>query len=97
MPQFIFVVEVPSPGHSSEEPDATSRWFQFEKRANAIALPKGCPKKPARNVWPLISEGVDTILAGLIAAAKENRFSHSTFCISGEITSMSKPIKKPTQ
>lgn len=90
MTQFLFVIDIPAPGISSEDPSAASRWFAFEKKASAIALPKGSPKKSARNVWILKPEGADTILAELISAAKECQFSFSTFLLSGEVTPLTK-------
>lgn len=44
MPQFLFVVDIHPPGLSSEEPDAASGWFELEKQAESIALPKGGSK-----------------------------------------------------
>lgn len=93
MPQFLFVVEMPEPGLSSEDPNAASRWFAFAKESNAIALPRGYPPKPAKNSWLLLAEGSDTILSQLVACAQKYQFPHSTFLISGEVTSMTKPPK----
>lgn len=88
MPQFLFVVDMPNPGISSDDPDASTRWFAFAKESSAIALPRTYPPKPAKNSWLLLAEGSDTILSQLIVCAQKHQFPHSTFLISGEVTSM---------
>jgi len=93
MPQFLFVVEMPEPGISSEDPSAASRWFTFATESNAISLPRGWPKKPSKNSWLLLSEGSDTILAQLVACAQKYQFHYSTFMISGDVTPMSAKVK----
>ena len=93
MPQFLFVVDIPSPGLSSEEPDAASRWFDFAKSAASIALPKGAMKLPCRNLWLFPVEASDPPLRALANTADAHQLSHSTFLISGEVTSLSSPIK----
>ena len=95
MQQFLFVVDIPSPGLSSEEPDAASRWFAFEKRAKSISLPAGGSKLPCRNVWLLPVEGSDPPLLELSNAAQESQLSHSTYLVSGEVTQMTAKAKKP--
>ena len=90
MPQFLFIVEMPEPGLSSQDPDAASRWFSFVKESNAIAMPPGYPPRPSKNTWLLLSEGSDTILSQLVACTQKYQFSHSTYIVSGEITPMTK-------
>lgn len=94
MPQFLFVVDIPSPGLSSEEPDAVSRWFDFAKSAESIALPKGAMKLPCRNVWLFPVETSEPQLRALANAADEYELSHSTFLVSGDVTPTSTMAKK---
>jgi hypothetical protein len=43
--QFSFVVDIPPPGISSEDPAAAARWFGFEASADAIELSSQVSKK----------------------------------------------------
>lgn len=91
MPQFLFVVDIPPPGLSTEDPDAASRWFAFETRAKSVSLPAGGSKLPCRNAWLLPVEGSDPPLLELSNAAQDFLLSHSTYLISGEVTPLTKP------
>ena len=86
MPQFLFVVDIPSPGLSSEDTDAPARWFRFAPIADAIPLPKGAKKLPCKNVWLFPSEGSAQPLRELANSADAQKLSHSTFLISGDVT-----------
>ena len=88
MPQFLFVVDMPRPGLSSEDPNAASRWFEFEKQAKSISLPKGTKKLPCQNVWLFPAEDSEQPRRALANSADENQLSHSTFLISGEVTKL---------
>jgi hypothetical protein len=90
MSQFLFVVDIPPPGISSEDPAAAARWFGFEATADAIQLPSQGSKKLSRNSWLFPVPGSDTILAQLMATAQKFRLSHSTFLVSGEVTPLPK-------
>lgn len=97
MAQFLFVVDIPSPGLSSEDPSAASRWFSFESKANAISLPRGGAKLPCRNLWLLPVEGSEPPLRELANTAEEFQLSHATYLVSGEVTPLAKPTaaRKP--
>ena len=84
MPQFLFVVAMPTPGLSSEDPNAASRWFDFAKSAKSIALPKGAMKLPCENVWLFPVETSEPQLRALANTADEHQLSHSTFLVSGK-------------
>ncbi len=88
MPQFLFVVDMPKPGISSEDPNAASRWFEFEKQAQSISLPKGSSKLPCQNAWLFPSEGSAQPLREMANSADGNQLNHSTFLVSGEVTKL---------
>ncbi|MBK7023556.1 MAG: hypothetical protein IPH41_08615 [Sulfuritalea sp.] len=95
MPQLLFVVAMPTPGLSSEDPNAASRWFDFAKSAKSIALPKGAMKLPCENVWLFPVETSEPQLRALANTADEYQLSHSTFLVSGDVTPTSTKAKKP--
>lgn len=88
MPQFLFVVDMPSPGISSEDPSAPARWFDFAKSAESVALPKGASKLPCNNAWLFPAEGSEHPRRALANSADEHQLNHSTFLISGEVTKL---------
>ena len=55
MQQFLFVVDMPNPGISSQDPSESTRWFDFAKVADSIVLPQGSQKLPCKNAWLLPS------------------------------------------
>lgn len=95
MPQFLFVVDMPVPGIDSRDLDASSRWFDFAKSSNSIALPKGAIKLPCENVWLFPVETSDPPLRALANTADEHQLSHSTFLVSGDVTPTSTKANKP--
>ena len=95
MPWFLFVVDIPSPGLSSEEPDAASRWFDFAASVESIALPKRAMKLPCRNVWLFPVETSEPQLRVLANTADEHQLSHSIFLVSGDVIPTSTKAKKP--
>ena len=86
MSQFLFVVDMPKPGLSSEDPNAASRWFDFAKSAKSISLPKGAMKLPCENVWLFPAENSEQPRRALANSADEHRLIHSTFLVSGDVT-----------
>ncbi len=88
MPQFLFVVDMPNPGISSEDPSAATRWFDFAKSAESIALPKGAKRLPCKNAWLFPAEGSEQPRRTLANSADEHRINHSTFLVSGDITKL---------
>ena len=94
MSQFLFVVAMPTPGLSSEDPNAASRWFDFAKSAQSIALPKGAMKLPCENVWLFPVETSEPQLRALANTADEHELSHSTFLVSGDVIPTSAKAKK---
>ena len=88
MPHFLFVVDMPAPGLSSQDAGGPSRWFDFEASADAIALPKGAKKLPCRNVWLFPAEGSELARRALANCADARKLVHSTFMISGEVTQL---------
>ena len=86
MSQFLFVVDMPTPGISSEDPSASTRWFDFARFADAIALPKGAKKLPCKNAWLFPAEGSAQPLRALANSADEHQIGHSTFLVSGDVT-----------
>jgi len=95
MQKFLFVVDMPAPGMSSEDPGAASRWFAFAPKADALPLPRGGSKMPCRNLWLLPVELGGECLHKLQSLAQENQLGHSTFLISGEVTNMNAVPVKP--
>lgn len=91
MPHFLFVVDMPAPGISSEDPGAGTKWFSFEAKANAIALPTGARKLPCKNVWLFPAENSEQALRALANSADEQKLGHSTFLFSGDVTTLTKP------
>ena len=83
---FLFLVNAPAPGISSEDPDAASRWHTFEQKANELPLPREGSRMPCRNAWLLPVEGGGDTLHKLQSLAAENRFSHSTYLFDGSVT-----------
>lgn len=86
MPQFLFVVDMPSPGLSSEEIDGPTRWFNFVKKVDAIPLPKGAKKLPCKNVWLFLAEDSEQVRRAMANSADEHQLNHSTFLVSGDVT-----------
>ena len=83
MPQFLFVVAMPTPGLSSEDPNAATRRFDFAK---SISLPKGAMKLPCENVWLFPTEGSEQLRRALANSADEHQLFHFTFLITGDVT-----------
>jgi len=97
MQHFLFVVDMPEPGISSQDPNAASRWFDFAKVADAIQLPHGSQKLPCKNSWLFPAEGSAQPLRELANSADAQKLGHSTFLISGEITPLTSQPQKPLQ
>ena len=89
MQQFLFVVDMPN--NSSE-----TRWFDFAKVANAIQMPHGSQKMPCKNAWIFPSLWNEKLQRELANSADEHQLNHSTFLISGEITSLTSQPEKHT-
>lgn len=88
MPYFLFVVDMPQPGISSEDAGAPTRWFRFVPAADAIELPPEAKKLPCKNAWLFPVETSEPQLRALANTADEHQLSHSTFLISGEVTAL---------
>lgn len=88
MPQFLFVIDAPAPGISTEEFDAPTRWSAFEERAKTIKLPSGAKKLQSRNVWLFPAENSDAVRRALANYADEQKLSHSTYLVIGEVTKL---------
>ena len=88
MPYFLFVVDMPQPGISSEDAGAPTRWFHFVPIADAIELPPGAKKMPCKNVWLFPVEGSAPQRRALEDAANAQKLGYSTFLVSGEVTKL---------
>ena len=76
MSQFLFVVDMPTPGISSEDPSAATRWFGFAKAAESIALPKVAKKLPCKNAWLFPAEESEQPRRVLANSADEHQLNH---------------------
>jgi hypothetical protein len=88
---FLFVVQAPSPGLSSAEPDAPARWLRFETKANAIAPSPAHLKRLARNCWLFPAEHSGTMLVQLTGLCEQFEFAHTALMLSGEVTTIAAP------
>ena len=86
MNHFLFVVDVPAPGLSSQDPEAALRWHGFEAKCNDVSLSRGGSKLPCKNVWLFPVEGSEPSLRQFANIAEEFRLSHATFLVSGDVT-----------
>ena len=88
MPQILFVVDIPTPGLSTEDIDAPTRWFSFADNAKSIPLPIGSQKLSCKNVWLFPGENSEQARRALANCADEYQLAHSTFLVSGDISKL---------
>jgi hypothetical protein len=88
--QILFIAHMPNAGMVSNDPDAWSRWLGFERACKSIAGTHTAMTFLSKNVFSHPAAGADEWLAQLVAAIQASKFSHSTYLIPSEITSLSK-------
>ena len=73
MPQFLFIVEIPSSKGISSSPGYPHEWIQFANDANTILSPVKTYTRYQQNVWSLpVENGLPVLLALSSTAVKYN-------------------------
>ncbi len=88
MTHLVFVVDMPQPGISTDDPEAATRWFDFVGKASKVPMPEKGMQLGCKNVWIFpVAKGADT-LHKLQTIAKESGLSYSTYNFVGMVTEM---------
>jgi len=87
---LLIIVEIPEPGISSEDPEASSKWFSFVKDVNAISDHPSKLSRPAKNVWLCLADNSDKFAHLLIQTLAKYQLNYTSYFIS-DITVLNHP------
>lgn len=102
MSQILFVVEVPPSKALSSSPGYPHEWTSFENEIESKLGSSSSAQKTAKactrlqtNAWLIPAENSWQFLDILVASATSHNLPYSVLLVSGEVTHLTLPPKKP--
>ena len=92
MPQFLFIVEIPSSKGISSSPGYPHEWTQFAGEANTILLPVKTYTRYQQNAWSLPVENGLPVLLALSSTAEKHNLAYSVLLLEGIINLSSQKL-----